>query len=139
MKYLGSITDDNDIVTKKYVDDAISGGTTEYDYTSTLTPSIDARGVTAYAFYVTPSNTADLTVDNARKIGAYLSTVFTASAYSGVYNLLVTQSYPDTTNNYFVIRVKSINASPQSTSATYVSGTFHIVAPFVVSSVVAGK
>lgn len=111
----------------------------EYDFTSSLTPSIDARGVYATNYYITPTNTASLTMTNAKKIEAYLAASFTPSAYSGLYNLLVTSAYIDTGSNRFVVSVKSIFASTQLTSTSYVSGTLHIVAPFEISSVSAGK
>lgn len=116
-----------------------SSGVTEYDFTTTITPSIDARGVTAANYYVTPTDPASLTVANARKIEAYLAANFTASVYPGAYKLLVTSVYTDTYYNRFVISVKSNYASPQATSSTYVSGTLHIVAPFEISNVSAGK
>lgn len=116
-----------------------STGPSEYDYTTTITPSIDARGVTAANYYVTPTNTADLTVANARKVEAYLEANFTAYSYSGAYRLYVTRIYIDTANNRFNMMVKSHNSSPQLTSTSYITGTLHIVAPFEISSVTAGK
>lgn len=111
----------------------------EYDFTTSLTPSIDARGVYATNYYITPTNTADLTAANARKVKAYLEASFTPNSYLGVHNLLVTSSYIDTRYNRFVVSVKSIEASTQLTSTSNVSGNLHIVAPFEISSVAAGK
>lgn len=111
----------------------------EYDFTTSLNPSIDARGVYATNYYITPTNTASLTITNAKKIEAYLAGSFTPNAYSGVHNLLVTSSYIDTRYNRFVVSVKSIEASTQLTSTSHVSGNLHIVAPFEISSVSAGK
>lgn len=102
----------------------------EYDFTSSLTPSIDARGVSRAQYAVFPTDTSSLTSANGLKISAYLD-------YNGTifYPLSVVYVEISTSLGKFNIYVKSFRDSVQSTSSTYVSGTLHIVAPFQISSV----
>lgn len=101
-----------------------------YDFTSSLTPSIDSRGVTASYFYIAPSNSADVTVGNALKLQAYLANSATVS-----YPLILTHITVGSTK--FTVQLKSIYGNPQNTTSTTVSGTLHIVAPFEISNVTA--
>lgn len=107
------------------------GGETEYDFASSLTPSIDSRGVSAGSYNITPSSSGSLTVANAMKIKGYL-----AYSSSVIYPLIATYVSVGSTN--FIVQFKSISGNPQNTSSTTVSGTLHIIAPFEISSVAAG-
>lgn len=128
----GSYSSLNDYVSAKLVNPTL------HDFETSLTPSIDARGVYDSRFKVTPQNEADLTVENARKIEAYLTAEFSApDSYDGVYRLIVTSAYVDTNHGYFFVTVKSISSSTQLSSSASVSGTLHIVAPFEIDSVTA--
>lgn len=105
-------------------------GEKEYDFTTSLTPSIDSRGASAKVFMITPTDSSKVTAANATKLKAYLvsSTI--------IYPLLVT--YVSTTSGtYFLAYLKSIEGSPQNTASTAISGTLHIVAPFEISNVTA--
>lgn len=106
-------------------------GETIHDFTSSLTPSIDSRGVSGNYFYIVPSDSADLTMDNALKIKGYLANSSTVSypLISGTVSVLSTQ---------FSVQFKSIYGNTQGSSSTTVSGTLHIIAPFEISSVIAG-
>lgn len=112
--------------TRKILASDVGGGKT-YDYTSSLTPSMDARGVSAYYANVYPSDTSAVTATNANKIKAYILNA------GVVYPLIVTQSNLYTA--YFYCIFKSISASVQNTSSTTISGTLHIVSPFEISNV----
>ena len=105
----------------------------EYDFTTSLTPSIDARGVTAKAYTVTPTDASQLTVENCRKLSAYL--ISSGGGGTEVKPLIVTDF--TVSSSIFRIYVKSIYASTQSTTSTTVSGTLHVVAPFEISNVTA--
>jgi hypothetical protein len=111
--------------------DVGGGGETLYDFTSSLTPSIDNRGVSGWSCMITPQSSAALTVENGREIQAYL-------AYSAtqIYPLILTTVAVSST--YFTVTLKSIFSSTQSTSSTTVSGTLHIVAPFQISRISSG-
>lgn len=106
------------------------GGDSMIDFTTSLTPSIDSRGVSGNYYYITPTNASDLVDSNSPKITAYLL------SSSVVYPLIVT--YVSVNSSIFMICVKSIFGSTQSTSSTTVSGTLHIVAPFEISTVTVG-
>lgn len=71
MKYLGAIIDDNDIATKKYVDDHAGGGVqsvevvAQYPSTGTLIADIDVDGLTESLYAPTPPTlTSQLTNDS---------------------------------------------------------------------------
>ena len=102
------------------------GGEKMIDFESSLTPSIDARGVSFGIYSVTPANAADMTFDSLRKVKAYLY------GSSEVYPLLVVRIYKYTST--FSIYVKSIYDSVQNTSSSTISGTLHLVAPFAITS-----
>jgi len=103
-------------------------GETMHDFTSSLTPSIDSRGVTAGSWRLTPTDISAPTMSNIYKIQAYL----VSSSY--VYPLIVTQSYLASTGDV-IFYLKSIHGNPQNTTSTTISGTLHVVAPFEISSV----
>lgn len=109
------------------------GGSTEYDFTTTLTPSIDTRGVSGNYFYVYPTDSTTITIENAPKLKAY------SVVGSVAYPLIVASSTPDTSNSRFYIMLKSLFGNPQGTTSTTVSGTLHIVAPFEISNVTAAS
>lgn len=115
--------------TRRISADRVGGG--EYTFTSTITPSVDSRGVGGLSYNVTPTDSASLTVDNALKIKAYL-----LSGTSVVYPLII--PYVTVNSTAFYITVKSIYGSTQSTSSSTVSGTLKIVAPFEISNVSTG-
>lgn len=126
----GSYLSLNDYVSAKLVNPTL------YDFETSLTPSIDARGVYDSRFIIVPHNTADLTVENMRKIEAYLAADFEVSVTcAGYYRLIVTHAYINTNLGYFFIVVKSIDSSTQLSSSSSVSGTLHIVAPFEIDRV----
>lgn len=112
-----------------HMEDGIEAAGVEYDFTSSLTPSIDSRGVSQAFYKITPSEAVSLTVANATKISAYLLNGSTA------YPLIVVYAY--TGPGFFSIIVKSIYTSVQATTTSTVSGTLHIVAPFQISNVTA--
>lgn len=58
--------------TRKISASNVGGGETEYDFTTSLTPSIDSRGASARPFLVTPTDSSKLTAANASKLKAYL-------------------------------------------------------------------
>ena len=103
------------------------GGDSMIDFESSLSPSIDSRGVSGNYYSIIPAYASDLDVGNSIKISAYLL------SSSVVYPLIVT--YVSVTSSTFIIFVKSIFGNPQNTSSTTVSGTLHVVAPFEISSV----
>ena len=105
--------------------------TTEYDFTTTITPTLDSRGVSFYNYAVYPTDTSVLTNDNILKMRAYLQNGTT------LYPLLIVQTYPSST--YAVASVKSFFGNPQNTSSTTVSGTLHFIAPFEISRVITSK
>lgn len=106
----------------------------EYDFASTLTPSIDSRGVFGSTFAVYPTNANDMTILNTMKVKAYLIDTYgvyyplTVSVFSFVLNL-----------GYIKITLKSHYGNPQNTSSSTVSGTLHIVAPFEIRNVTTSK
>lgn len=106
----------------------------EYDFTTTLTPSIDSRGVTSKVFTITPTDASRLTTDNCKKLSAYL-TFSVGGGDTAVYPLIVV--YFTISSSVMRIYVKSIYGNPQSTTSSSVSGTLHIVAPFEISNVTA--
>jgi len=107
------------------------GGSTEYDFTTTITPSMDSRGVSFYNYAVYPTDTSVLTSDNILKMRAYLENGTT------LYPLMIVQTYPS--SSYAVASVKSFYGNPQNTSSTTVSGTLHFIAPFEISNVITSK
>ena len=113
-----------------HMEDGIEAAGVEYDFTSSLTPTIDSRGVNSAYYTVTPSAAASLTVANATKISAYLLNQTTA------YPLIVTYVYTGASS--FSVTVKAIYASVQSTSTSTISGTLHVVAPFQIANVTTG-
>lgn len=106
-------------------------GSTEYDFTTTITPSIDSRGVSFYNYAVYPTDTSVLTNDNILKMRAYLQNGTT------LYPLLIVQTFPSST--YAIASVKSFYGNPQNTSSTKVTGTLHFIAPFEISNVITSK
>lgn len=102
------------------------------DFESSLTPSIDNRGVTAYSLTVTVASSSVLTVSNLLKLSAYLI------SGSTIYPLIITQMYAVGGNTYFTMQVNSIQGNVQNTTSTTITGTLHIIAPFEISSVSAG-
>lgn len=106
----------------------------EYDFETTLTPSIDARGTYALAFMIYPVDVTDLTISNIVKIKAYL-----INSSDAVYPLIYTYGYVGPSSTYVNIYLKSIKDNVQSTSSSTVTGTLHIIAPFEIDSVVYGK
>lgn len=109
-----------------------SGGM--YDFETTLTPSIDARGTYALSFLIYPVDVTDLTISNIVKIKAYL-----VNSADAVYPLICTYGYAGSSPTYVNIYLKSIQANVQSTSTATVTGTLHIIAPFEINSVAYGK
>lgn len=107
------------------------GGANMVDFESSLTPSIDSRGVSANYYILTPSDSANITSENATKITAYLFN----STTSTVYPLIITSV--GVLSSYFTFYVKSISSSVQSTTSSTVSGKLHVVAPFEITSVTA--
>lgn len=107
---------------------ASSVGETMYDFTSSLTPSIDSRGVTAAFYQIFPADNSNLTMENALKIRGYLAPTSVAA-----YPLILTYVAVGTT--VFTVQFKSIYGNPQNTTSTTVSGALHIIAPFEISSI----
>lgn len=107
--------------------DVGGGGSAEYDFTTTLTPSIDARGVSSYTYKVTPTNTADMSSANLLKVRGYLD--------GGLQFYPLITTYVEKQTSYFIVYFKSIYGSVQATSTVVLSDTLHIVAPFEISSV----
>ena len=105
-----------------------SGGR-EYDFTSDISPSIDSRGVYTTSLVIVPVDLAELTDDNLSKIEMYLL------SDPNLYPLIITRGYVQAGYNRFVVYVKSLSASPQSTSTSTTTGIAHVVAPFEISSV----
>lgn len=104
------------------------GGENMIDFTSSLTPSIDSRGVTAAFYQIFPADSADITMENALKIRGYLANTSTVS-----YPLILT--YAGVGATAFSVQFKSIYGNPQNTTSTTISGTLHIIAPFEISSI----
>lgn len=113
---------------RKILTTSVGGGM--IDFESSLTPSMDSRGVYYTAFIVVPTDTSVLTNANLLKIELYLKN---STTYN--YPLIVISGIAQPGNSRFVLNAKSIDASVQSTSSTTVSGTLHVVAPFEISSV----
>lgn len=107
------------------------GGEKEYDFTTTISPSMDARGVSQYSYNITPANSSDITVANALKIKGYLLSGNYAYPLINVYSSV-------SSGTYFFTTFKSIYSNVQGTSTSSISGTLHIVAPFEISNVTSG-
>lgn len=105
----------------------------EYDFTTSLTPSIDSRGVTSKAFTITPTDASKLTTDNCRKVTAYLTS--SGGGGTSVHHLIIV--YFTISSSVMRIYTKSLEGNPQSTTSSSVSGALHIVAPFEISNVTA--
>lgn len=101
------------------------------DFETSLTPSVDSRGVSSYGIQVTPVSMADVTASSVSKVYAYL--VGTAGNAGNIYPLITVNVYLST--SVFYVYLKNLMGSTQSTSTAYVSGTLHVVAPFEISSV----
>lgn len=102
------------------------------DFTSSLTPSVDNRGVNSYSLTVTVASSSVLTTGNLLKLSAYLI------SGSTIYPLIITQIYATSGNAYFTMQVNSIQGNVQNTTSTTITGTLHIIAPFEISSVTSG-
>lgn len=108
----------------EWVNQSGGGGSTEYDFTTTLTPSISSTYNGTYL--ITPTNTADLTVSNCIKVRAYL--------VSG------TTIYPLAPPHYITINNSAtVTIQAKNNYGSTASGTLHIVAPFAISSVSSAK
>lgn len=105
-----------------------------YDFTSTLTPSIDSRGVSSSLFAVYPTNANDMAILNTMKVKAYL-----IDTYDVCYPLTVSYFSFVPSLGYIKIGLKSHYGNPQNTSSSTISGTLHIVAPFEISNVTTSK
>lgn len=103
------------------------GGGSLYDFTSTLTPSVDSRGVSSTWCQVYPVDTNNLTMDKILQMKFYLADSSTN------YPLFPVQVSPSSTRVYVVL--KSLYGNPQNTTSTTVSGTLHVVSPFELSAV----
>ena len=126
----GSYSSLNDYVSAKLVNPTL------YDFETAITPSIDSRGVTSLSVNVTPVSTANVTIANMEKLRAYL--VNANKVYPLTCELSVAQ--PSISSpSYVSMWLKSFYGNPQNTTSTTISGTLHIVAPFEISSVTAGK
>lgn len=103
------------------------GGGKEYDFESSLTPSVDSRGVSMNGCFVTPTDSTQVTRANIIKMKLYLDTGTT------VYPLIIVSGNTYGTGIY--LYYKSISNSTQSTTSSTISGTLHAVAPFEIASV----
>ena len=108
------------------------GGNKVYDFVSSLTPSIDSRGVTSTGFNVTPADPSVMPV------GDTYAFAFKAFLESGSMFYMLDIISVSVSSNYFFVQVKSHSGNPQNTSSTTVSGTLHIVAPFEIRTVTQG-
>ena len=106
------------------------GGAKMHDFTSSLTPSIDSRGVTPYVIRIY-ANADDITMPNVIQTYAYFD-----HGSSGNYPLIIPRIDLSAGNGYYQVYLKSIFGDPQSTTSTTVTGTLHVVTPFEVSNVV---
>lgn len=103
----------------------------EYDFETTLTPTVDTRGVYASFCLIYPKNTADLTLENAMKLQGYIK-YSTATVYPLI------SVYVSVSSSAFSVAFKSFQGNPQNTTPKTISGTLHIVAPFEISNVATG-
>lgn len=112
--------------TRKIQVSSVGGG---IDFQTSLTPSIDARGVNYAVYKITPTTAMTSTefAEFAPKMTAYLNDGLQ------IYPLIVVNVSFQTT--YLLIYCKSIYTSVQSTSTSSINGTLHIVAPFEIDSV----
>jgi len=108
------------------------GGNKVYDFVSSLTPSIDSRGVTSTGFNVVPTDSSVMPV------GDTYAFAFKAFLESGSMFYMLDIISVSVSSNYFFVQVKSHSGNPQNTSSTTVSGTLHIVAPFEIRTVTQG-
>lgn len=109
---------------------ALSVGGGMNDYTSTLTLSIDSRGVSSYGIKISVTNIEDITMPNVMQTYAYINYSSTIK-----YPLIMTHISVYAGSNYYYVGFKSLYGNPQNTTSTTVSGTLHIVTPFEVSDV----
>ena len=107
------------------------GGDEYYDFETSITPSINAHGISGALYRVVPTDLSVITLQNALKISAYLQNTASSSVYACP--LIITYTYANTGVG-FTITVKSITSSTQATGST-TTGKLHIVAPFEISSV----
>lgn len=98
-----------------------------YDFTSSLTPSVDSRGVSNTWCQVYPVDTNNLTMDKILQMKFYLA------GSNGNYPLFPIRFAPSSTRVY--VNLKSLYGNPQDTTSTTVSGTLHVVSPFELSAV----
>ena len=108
------------------------GGNKVYDFVSSLTPSIDSRGVTSTGFNVVPTDSSVMSV------GDTYAFAFKAFLESGSMFYMLDIISVSVSSTYFFVQVKSHGGNPQNTSSTTVSGTLHIVAPFEIRTVTQG-
>lgn len=103
----------------------------EYDFETTLTPTVDTRGGRAILCLIHPKNTADLTFENAMKLHGYIK-----YSTKTIYPLITV--YVSVGSSAFIVDFKSFQGNPQNTTPTTISGTLHIVAPFEINNVATG-
>ena len=129
--------------------DGITNGTRKvlakeqvYSVTSSSTTSgIDARGVSAPTYMLYATNISDVTVENAVKIKVY-AWKETSSTNKAVYPLEIVgmNIYNSGSTAYFSFSPKSHSASPQNTTASYLTDVYvTATAPFELSSISLGK
>lgn len=106
------------------------GGESLIDFTSSITPSIDNRGVYSVSLTITPTDPANCNISDALKMTLYLQSGTQA------YKLIIASV--TTTSSVINAIVKSIYGNVQNTSSTSISGTLHVLAPFEISSVAQG-
>lgn len=112
--------------TRKIAASNVSSGSL-YDFTSTLTLSVDSRGVSFTWCNIYPVDTNNLTLDKILQMKFYLVNS------SNNYPLFPVNITPSSTRVYVVL--KSLYGNPQNTTSTTVSGTLHVVSPFELSAV----
>ena len=98
-----------------------------YDFTSSLTPSVDSRGVSSTWCNIYPVDTNTLTLDKILQMKFYLANS------TNNYPLFPVNFTISSTRVYVVL--KSLYGNPQNTTSTTVSGTLHVVSPFELSAV----
>ena len=103
------------------------GGGSLYDFTSSLTPSVDSRGVSFTWCNIYPVDTNNLTMDKILQMKFYLVSSGTN------YPLFPVTVSPSSTRVY--VALKSLQGNPQNTTSTTVSGTLHVVSTFELSAV----
>ena len=133
MKYLGAITDDKDLVTKKYVDDEVGKGKYTFTFTPTATGNYNSRA-TYTIFTDKTADEFDYTWDDIKDISAeFYGTITSDNLPIGGKAYTSYISYSINTNNKisiaysFVFPISSFSYGGTTYYPSIVTGTTVVV------------